>query len=104
MPLRGIRSNTRWCQALYDVMGPLYPILRRLFPRYVTTRIVGREEGHRRGDFVFRPGSAKRRRGRCLRFEALNLLLAEARGLVARGDDGARRHHVDAYAAVLQLH
>src|SRR5258708_37451879 len=68
------------------------------------TRIVGREEGHGRGDFVFRPGSTKRRRGRCLRFAALNLLLAEARGLVARWDDGARRHHVDAYAAVLQLH
>jgi hypothetical protein len=36
-PLRGIRSKTRWYQALYDVMGPFYPILRRLFPRYVTT-------------------------------------------------------------------
>jgi len=31
-PLRGIRSKTRWYQALHDVMGPLYPILRRLFP------------------------------------------------------------------------
>jgi uncharacterized protein YbjT (DUF2867 family) len=36
-PLRGIRSKTRWYQALYDVTGPFYPILRRLLPRYVTT-------------------------------------------------------------------
>ena len=42
-PLRGLRSKTRWYQALYDVIGPLYPILRRLFPRYVTTTVnVGR--------------------------------------------------------------
>ena len=46
-PLRGIRSNTRWYQALYDVMGPLYPILRRLFPRYVTTTVnIGRAMIH----------------------------------------------------------
>jgi uncharacterized protein YbjT (DUF2867 family) len=30
-PLRGIRSKTRWYQALYDVIGPFYPIVRRLF-------------------------------------------------------------------------
>jgi uncharacterized protein YbjT (DUF2867 family) len=36
-PLKGIRSKTRWYQALYDVMGPFYPIFRRLLPRYVTT-------------------------------------------------------------------
>jgi uncharacterized protein YbjT (DUF2867 family) len=36
-PLRGIRSKTRWYQVLYDVMGPFYPMLRRLFPGYVTT-------------------------------------------------------------------
>ena len=42
-PLRGIRSKTRWYQALYDVMGQLYPILRRLFPWYVTTTVnIGR--------------------------------------------------------------
>jgi uncharacterized protein YbjT (DUF2867 family) len=42
-PLRGIRSKTRWYQALYDVLGPLYPILRRLFPKYVTTTVnIGR--------------------------------------------------------------
>lgn len=36
-PLRGIRSKTRWYQLIYDVVGPLYPLLRRLLPRYVTT-------------------------------------------------------------------
>jgi hypothetical protein len=42
-PLRGIRSKTRWYQALYDVLGPFYPILRRLFPKYVTTTVsIGR--------------------------------------------------------------
>src|SRR5215471_13178491 len=42
-PLRGIRSKTRWYQALYDVLGPFYPLLRRLFPKYVTTTVnIGR--------------------------------------------------------------
>jgi uncharacterized protein YbjT (DUF2867 family) len=42
-PLRGIRSKTRWYQAMYDVIGGLYPLLRRLFPRYVTTTVnIGR--------------------------------------------------------------
>ena len=46
-PLRGLRSKTRWYQALYDVIGPLYPILRRLFPRYVTTTVnIGRAMIH----------------------------------------------------------
>jgi len=46
-PLRGIRSKTRWYQALYDVTGPFYPILRRMFPRYVTTTVnIGRAMIH----------------------------------------------------------
>ena len=36
-PLRGVRSKTRWYQAVYDVFGPIYPVLRRLLPAYVTT-------------------------------------------------------------------
>jgi uncharacterized protein YbjT (DUF2867 family) len=36
-PLKGIRSKTRWLQALYNVVGPFYPIFRWLLPRYVTT-------------------------------------------------------------------
>jgi len=32
-PLRGIRSKTWWYQAAYDVIGWLYPALRRLVPR-----------------------------------------------------------------------
>ncbi len=36
-PLKGIRSRTRWYQALYSIVGPLYPLLRLLAPRYVTT-------------------------------------------------------------------
>jgi uncharacterized protein YbjT (DUF2867 family) len=38
-PLKGIRSKTGWYQALYDVVGPLYPLLRRLLPRHVTTTV-----------------------------------------------------------------
>src|SRR5262245_52138436 len=38
-PLRGIRSKTRWYQAGYDVLGWLYPLLRRALPRYVTTTV-----------------------------------------------------------------
>jgi uncharacterized protein YbjT (DUF2867 family) len=46
-PLRGIRSKTRWYQALYDVIGSFYPILRRLFPKYVTTTTnIGRAMIH----------------------------------------------------------
>jgi uncharacterized protein YbjT (DUF2867 family) len=42
-PLRGVRSKTGWYQALYDVVGFLYPLLRRVAPRYVTTTVdVGR--------------------------------------------------------------
>jgi uncharacterized protein YbjT (DUF2867 family) len=36
-PLKGIRSKTRWYQALYSAVGALYPLLRLLLPRYVTT-------------------------------------------------------------------
>ena len=38
-PLKGIRSKTRWYQAAYDVIGPLYPLFRRLMPRHVTTTV-----------------------------------------------------------------
>jgi uncharacterized protein YbjT (DUF2867 family) len=42
-PLRGIRSKTKWYQILYDVIGSLYPLLRRVLPRYVTTTVnIGR--------------------------------------------------------------
>lgn len=42
-PLKGVRSKTGWYQAIYNIAGPLYPLLRRLVPRYVTTTVnVGR--------------------------------------------------------------
>ncbi|HSS43936.1 MAG TPA: epimerase, partial [Thermoanaerobaculia bacterium] len=36
-PLHGITSRSKWTRALYGVAGPLYPVLKRLFPNYVTT-------------------------------------------------------------------
>jgi uncharacterized protein YbjT (DUF2867 family) len=36
-PLKGVRSKTRLYQAFYSVLGPLYPLLKRLAPRHVTT-------------------------------------------------------------------
>ncbi len=36
-PLHGIASSTRLTRVLYAVMGPLYPLWKRLFPNYVTT-------------------------------------------------------------------
>lgn len=36
-PMKGVRSRTRLYQFLYTMAGPLFPILRRLFPRHVTT-------------------------------------------------------------------
>jgi uncharacterized protein YbjT (DUF2867 family) len=36
-PLHGIASPARATRILYAVMAPLYPVWKRLFPRYVTT-------------------------------------------------------------------
>ena len=42
-PLRGVRSKTRVYQAIYTVLGPVYPFLKRLLPKHVTTTVnVGR--------------------------------------------------------------
>jgi len=39
-PMRGVRSSTRWYQAIYNVIGPLYPLLRRLWPGAVTNTVT----------------------------------------------------------------
>ena len=36
-PLHGVRTKTRWYGAMYAVVAPLYPVLKKLFPRSVTT-------------------------------------------------------------------
>ena len=36
-PTRGVRSEVPWTRFLYWLLQPLYPLLSRLFPRYVTT-------------------------------------------------------------------
>ncbi len=36
-PLHGIRSKTKLYRALYAILGPVYPLVRMLFPKYVTT-------------------------------------------------------------------
>ena len=36
-PQHGIKSKTRLYRAIYAVLSPLYPLLRWLFPRYVTS-------------------------------------------------------------------
>ena len=36
-PMHGVKSKTRLYSAAYAVLAPLYPVLRRLFPKYVTT-------------------------------------------------------------------
>ena len=42
-PLHGIKTKTKWYAAFYALMGPVYPIWKRLFPKYVTTtKCVGR--------------------------------------------------------------
>jgi uncharacterized protein YbjT (DUF2867 family) len=42
-PLHGIRTKTKWYGMLYAAMGPLYPLWKRLFPKYVTTtECIGR--------------------------------------------------------------
>src|SRR4051794_14358159 len=37
VPLHGIQSSTRWTRILYRVTKPLFPVLRALFPNYITT-------------------------------------------------------------------
>jgi hypothetical protein len=42
-PLHGIRTKTKWYGVMYAVMGPLYPLWKLLFPKYVTTtECIGR--------------------------------------------------------------
>jgi uncharacterized protein YbjT (DUF2867 family) len=42
-PLHGIRTKTAWYGAIYAVVKPFYPLLKTLFPNYVTTtECVGR--------------------------------------------------------------
>jgi uncharacterized protein YbjT (DUF2867 family) len=36
-PLHGIKSKTKLYRALYAVTGPLFPVLKALFPKHVTT-------------------------------------------------------------------
>ena len=37
IPLHGIRSRTRWYNAIYAVTRPLFPVLKKIFPDSVTT-------------------------------------------------------------------
>jgi hypothetical protein len=42
-PMHGIKSGTAWYRVLYAIVAPLYPVMKRLFPRHVTTtEMVGR--------------------------------------------------------------
>jgi uncharacterized protein YbjT (DUF2867 family) len=36
-PIGDVRSKTGWVQALYNVVAPLYPLVRRIFPNSMTT-------------------------------------------------------------------
>ena len=36
-PLHGIKSSSKGTRVMYAVMGPLYPVWKALFPKYVTT-------------------------------------------------------------------
>jgi uncharacterized protein YbjT (DUF2867 family) len=43
VPMDGIRSKTKAYQMLYSLLGPVMPLLKRMFPQYVTTtRELGR--------------------------------------------------------------
>ena len=37
VPLHGIKSRTKVYRVLYSILGPLLPMMYRIFPRYVTT-------------------------------------------------------------------
>jgi uncharacterized protein YbjT (DUF2867 family) len=40
VPLKGVRSKTPLYQTFYSILGPLLPVLRRAFPRHVTTTVI----------------------------------------------------------------
>jgi hypothetical protein len=43
VPMDGIRSKTKLYQTFYTILGPVLPLLKRMFPRQVTTtRELGR--------------------------------------------------------------
>jgi uncharacterized protein YbjT (DUF2867 family) len=55
-PMGGIVPKTAWLRAAYAAAGPLYPVWKALFPKYVTTTVqVGRAMIH-----VAREGAPKR--------------------------------------------
>ncbi|MEM7104123.1 MAG: epimerase [Bacteroidota bacterium] len=39
-PMKGIKSKTGWYQAIYNVLSPMYPFLRRIFPSSITNTIT----------------------------------------------------------------
>lgn len=42
-PLKGARSKTKLYQAFYSILGPIFPLLKRLLPSHLTTTVnVGR--------------------------------------------------------------
>jgi uncharacterized protein YbjT (DUF2867 family) len=42
-PMHGVVPKTKWLKLVYAVVGPLYPVLKALVPKYVTTtECVGR--------------------------------------------------------------
>jgi uncharacterized protein YbjT (DUF2867 family) len=55
-PFHGIQSKTNWYRVFYAMMAPLYPALRRLAPKYVTTT----EDLARAMILVAEHGAAKR--------------------------------------------
>ncbi|MBT8336338.1 MAG: NAD-dependent epimerase/dehydratase family protein [Gemmatimonadetes bacterium] len=68
-PMKGVRSKTRLYAVAYGIVGPLYPLLRRLFPSRVTDSVtVGRamirlatdgfERGILEGEDINRLGTA----------------------------------------------
>jgi uncharacterized protein YbjT (DUF2867 family) len=36
-PMHGVVAKTKWVNSFYAVLGPLFPVIRRLAPKYVTT-------------------------------------------------------------------
>jgi uncharacterized protein YbjT (DUF2867 family) len=36
-PLHGVVPKTRWVRVAYAILGPLYPVLKAIVPKYVTT-------------------------------------------------------------------
>ena len=81
------------------------PAIHKEFDAGDEAAVIRGEKKDRLGNFFRRAGPAQRSRGRGLRLELFDLLIAQSKlCLVASGNDRSRTHHVDPNVAALEVY